>query len=178
MDQNINLSICGHHSFHLIAKSTVTNARKTPTFRVSKYFTKVLSQWKWWTSLKGVNQWVHFYYILNRKLQILKYLKSKGFSLANEYSLLNRSLLTNVENKLIGKQRACKICYFHIISWWMVDSISIPKCCLHAFLYRISQILVSPASFAFLMKGTIMVGISTLSFGPSTVKGNLPSDLL
>lgn len=47
MDQHVNLNICGRRIFHLIAKSILTNTRKTQTFRFSKYFTKVFPKWKW-----------------------------------------------------------------------------------------------------------------------------------
>lgn len=91
--------------------------------------------------------------------------------------ILNGNLLTNMGNMLKGKQRAWKTCYFHIISWWKIGSIALPSP-LPASLYRISQVFVSPDSFAFLLKGTLVIDITTLSFSSSTMKENLPLDFL
>lgn len=144
MDQYRNLSIYNHHIFHLIAKCILIGTSKTPIYRQQIFY-----KWKCQKNLKWVDWWVSFNYFLNRNFLIFEYFKSKKFNQTNEHSLLNRNLLTNVGNMLKGKQRACRTCYFHIISWWMVDSISILKSCLPASLYIISQILVSPSPLFF-----------------------------
>lgn len=74
------------------------------------------------------------------------------------------------ENKKHGKH------YFHFILCWRIDSIALPNSL--PSLYRISQVFVSPDSFAFLLNGTLRIDINTLSFSSSTRKENLLLDVL